>query len=178
VISSVASLTPGSWNSLDDQNAAGGDWLELLNPSAAQIGEVKSLGSTTLAPSASFDLGAIFNPAAARNLNFEFLLSGELVATVGAVVYEAGADADFDNDNDVDGNDFLRWQRGVGTNSGATNAQGDANGDGAVNGADLTLWRSRFGSASSQATVGAVPEPSSLALAAASALAVAGRRRK
>jgi hypothetical protein len=178
VIGSTASLTPVTWNSLDDQNAAGGDWLELLNPSAAQIGEVKTLGSTTLAPSASFDLGVIFNTTAARNLTFEFLQSGELVATVGAVVYETAADADFDNDGDVDGRDFLVWQRGVGTNSGATNSQGDANGDGAVNGADLALWRSRFGTTAVQATVGAVPEPASLALAALAALAASVRRRK
>jgi hypothetical protein len=178
VISSTASLTPGTWNSLDDQNAAGGDWLEMLNPSAAQIGEVKTLGSTTLAPSASFDLGVIFNPASVRNLSFEFLQAGEFTATVGAVVYEAAADADFDNDGDVDGADFLRWQRGVGTNTGATNAQGDANGDGAVNGADLALWRSRFGTSSVEAAVAAVPEPASAALAAACVLGFAIRRRK
>jgi hypothetical protein len=159
VISSVASLTPATWNSLDDQNAAGGDWLEFLNPSGARIGEVKALGATTLAPSASFDLGTVFNPSAARDLTFEFLQTGQQTATVGAVVYESSADADFDNDNDVDGRDFLLWQRGVGIASGATNAQGDANGDGAVNGADLTAWRSRFGGTSAQAAASAVPEP-------------------
>lgn len=164
VISSTASLTPATWNSLDDQNAAGGDWLELLTPTTAQIGEVKTLGATTLGPSASFDLGTIFNPTAARNLTFEFLQAGQQTATVGAVIYEAAGDADFDNDNDVDGHDFLRWQRGVGITTGATNAQGDANGDGAVNAADLAMWRSRFGGTSAQAAASAVPEPTALGL--------------
>jgi hypothetical protein len=55
-------------------------------------------------------------------------------------------DADFDGDGDVDGRDFLAWQRGFGLTSGATLAQGDANGDGAVNDADLEFWSSQYGS--------------------------------
>jgi endonuclease/exonuclease/phosphatase family metal-dependent hydrolase len=50
--------------------------------------------------------------------------------------------ADFDASGDVDGGDFLTWQRGFG--SGTTPGQGDANGDSAVNGADLTVWKSQF----------------------------------
>jgi len=73
-------------------------------------------------------------------------------------------DADFDDDNDVDGNDFLIWQRGVGV--GTTNATGDADGSGTVTGADLTIWRSKFGGPPSVPTAGAVPEPSSMLLAA------------
>jgi hypothetical protein len=52
---------------------------------------------------------------------------------------------DFDDDDDVDGHDFLAWQRGVGTTTGATRAGGDANFDGAVNGADLAVWQAQFG---------------------------------
>jgi hypothetical protein len=70
-------------------------------------------------------------------------------------------DADFDNDNDVDGNDFLIWQRGVGI--GNSNAAGDADGSGTVDGGDLAVWRSQFGAASA-AAVGAIPEPASLLL--------------
>jgi hypothetical protein len=51
---------------------------------------------------------------------------------------------DFDSDFDVDGRDFLAWQRNFGLTTGATKAQGDANGDGAVNEADLTEWQSRY----------------------------------
>lgn len=57
--------------------------------------------------------------------------------------------ADFDRDFDVDGGDFLTWQRGLGV--GTTNAAGDSNRDGSVNGLDLadpTLgWKSRYGTA-------------------------------
>jgi hypothetical protein len=50
---------------------------------------------------------------------------------------------DFDGDGDVDGNDFLDWQRGLGTRHTA---------------ADLTAWRNDFG-ARVAATTSSVPEP-------------------
>jgi hypothetical protein len=56
-------------------------------------------------------------------------------------------DPDFDNDNDVDGRDFLTWQRNNGTTASATNATGDANGTGTVNFDDYTAWRSQLGEA-------------------------------
>jgi hypothetical protein len=73
-------------------------------------------------------------------------------------------DADFDNDGDVDGQDFLVWQRGVGAGPGAGNGDGDANGDGTVNGADLVIWRGDFGPGAAVPSVGAVPEPATAAL--------------
>jgi hypothetical protein len=53
-------------------------------------------------------------------------------------------DADFNADGQVDGHDFLAWQRGVGAAS-ATSEHGDANGDGAVDGDDLAVWQEQFG---------------------------------
>jgi hypothetical protein len=84
--------------------------------------------------------------------------------------------ADFDGDGDVDGADFLTWQRGNGISSGASPAQGDANGDMAVNGADLAVFRMQFGQTGG---VSAVPEPATTLLALAASLgAVATRRKK
>jgi Pretoxin HINT domain/Serpin (serine protease inhibitor) len=54
------------------------------------------------------------------------------------------ANADFDGDGDVDGRDFLAWQRGFGM-SGPMLANGDSNADGHVDGADLSAWQSAFG---------------------------------
>ena len=53
-------------------------------------------------------------------------------------------DADFDDDNDVDGRDFLTWQRGLA--AGTTHAQGDANDDGTVDAADLAIWLQQYNS--------------------------------
>jgi hypothetical protein len=71
--------------------------------------------------------------------------------------------ADFDDDGDVDGADFLVWQRNVGTATGATREIGDANADGAVDAADLAAWRNMFPTA--VAAAAAIPEPCSLAIA-------------
>ncbi len=67
--------------------------------------------------------------------------------------------ADFNEDGNVDGNDFLTLQRGLGITSGATLSQGDANNDGAVNHLDLAIWEAQYGTVSTLATVAAVPEP-------------------
>jgi subtilisin family serine protease len=57
----------------------------------------------------------------------------------------ASLPADADSDGDVDGNDFLLWQRNVGMATGATRSHGNANGDGQVNGSDLLWWKGSFG---------------------------------
>jgi len=81
-------------------------------------------------------------------------------------IYKLAADpsssADFDGDNDVDGADFLTWQRGFGIAAGATPSQGDANLDGAIDAQDFEVWQAQFGDVT--ATSAAVPEPSTLLL--------------
>ncbi|TWU30177.1 beta strand repeat-containing protein [Bythopirellula polymerisocia] len=55
---------------------------------------------------------------------------------------------DFDNDSDVDGRDFLVWQRG-----------GSPNG---TSSGDLALWHGQYGSSTLSASATAVPEPGTL----------------
>jgi hypothetical protein len=61
------------------------------------------------------------------------------------VVLRFPFDSDFNDDAHADGNDFLAWQRGFGTPTGALRANGDANGDGAVDATDLDVWKGDFG---------------------------------
>ncbi len=72
-----------------------------------------------------------------------------------------GQDGDFDSDLDVDGADFLKWQRDLGD---ATN---------------LALWETNFGTTAAVAAVAVVPEPMSMALFGFGLAAlVAARRRR
>ena len=75
--------------------------------------------------------------------------------------------ADFDEDGDVDGVDFLTWQRNVGTLLNAAHGEGDADGDGDVDDADLAIFETGYGAPPLIASLNAVPEPGALALAVA-----------
>jgi hypothetical protein len=86
--------------------------------------------------------------------------------------------ADFDEDGDVDGIDFLTWQRGSGALLGALHGDGDADGDGDVDDDDLAIFDASYGSLPLVASVVGVPEPGAmvLALAAIGVLMLAPRR--
>ena len=66
-------------------------------------------------------------------------------------------------DGDVDGDDFLLWQTGFGTPSGAAKMDGDYDNDGDVDGDDFLGWQREFGSGSGSIGV-AIPEPASMAM--------------
>jgi CSLREA domain-containing protein len=54
--------------------------------------------------------------------------------------------ADFDEDGDVDGRDFLSWQRGYGIVApNAEKTDGDADSDTDVDGNDLSIWQDQYG---------------------------------
>jgi hypothetical protein len=181
ITSASGALNPTGWNSFDDQNSAGGEWLELLNVNSGQVGEVNPLEATTLGPNSSFELGSLFNTSGARDLSLQFLLADGFLASVGAVVYEPIVDVegDFDGDGLVAGGDLLAWQRGFGAGPGASLAAGDANGDGFVNSVDFGIWENNFGGGgSAAAAAAAVPEPSTMGALLLVGLAVGGLRRR
>ncbi len=64
---------------------------------------------------------------------------------VGAYEAQAPPSADFDQDGDVDGTDFLTWQRGFGTTSGALLADGNSDDDEDVDHSDLAVWSTTYG---------------------------------
>lgn len=60
-----------------------------------------------------------------------------------ATIVTATSGPDFDGDADVDGSDFLAWQRGYG--QGAAAVAGDANNDDLVDAVDLDIWTTDYG---------------------------------
>ncbi len=65
--------------------------------------------------------------------------------------FQSGLAGDFDVDGDVDGADFLKWQRGASPNPGSA--------------ADLAAWRGNFGFSALTAAGTSIPEPRAALLA-------------
>jgi autotransporter-associated beta strand protein len=118
-----------------------GDMFTVLTASS-----VTGAGSLSLAgPAASsFELNTSGN-----SLVLEFIGGGTV-------------SGDFDGDGDVDGRDFLRWQRGQSPNP--------------LSSTDLQLWKDQYGT-NGLAGLAAVPEPGSLWLVACGCLVGAARRK-
>jgi hypothetical protein len=189
ITSAGSALNATVWNSLQEQNLAGfpagngsgNGWEQFGGSGAKVVGESYLTGNSNVANSTSISIGGAFNVGGAHDLVFVY-----------GVVPENAPTADFDGDGDSDGADFLRWQRGLGTDAGATKAQGDADNDMDVDADDLAVWKGDFGSASFSGTsvltrgfvryvtgaATAVPEPSSVLLVGMGLASLAVGRRK
>ena len=181
VLSASGRISTSGWSSLDDQNAAGGDWRE-SNASTNQLSELKPAGSTTLAPGASFNLGALFNVAGSKDLDFGFLQSGSSVSTNGAVIYQAFAvPGDYNENGIVDAADYTTWRNRLGQAFALPNEVAAPLGQ--VTAADFDAWKARFGNTSGAGAGGGelavgVPEPGTLLLVCLGVFGFVGRRRK
>lgn len=174
-ITSTSSLTTGGWNSFEDQ-VIGGDptpgnkndgnsWEEFDNVGSSFIGEGFLTGATSVPNGPSLSLGNVFSTGGAQDLSFTYTATNnglDSAILTGAVEYFSGGQpGDFDFDTDVDGADFLVWQRGLGTTH---------------NAGDLATWKANFGAGGAAAAASAVPEPSSALLAFGAAALMAARR--
>ena len=114
---------------------------------------------------------AVSLPALASDLKryqLNLYTTGELLVLLSQI------SGDFDSDGDVDGDDFLVWQNGFPTSTGATLLDGDADADGDVDGDDFLMWQNNF---PYPAALSSVPEPNSLVLLAMGGLMILRRRR-
>ena len=146
ILSADGSLDTTGWQSLADQQLSG--WEE-SNPSANQLAELNFADALTIASGATHVLGELFVPGMREDLTFEFILAGVDAPQTGRIVYQRPGD--FNQDGNVDGADFLVWQR---TSRSA---------------ADLVTWRQNYGANSPQQSLAAtetVPEPTAAVLAA------------
>jgi glucose/arabinose dehydrogenase len=156
-----------TWNSLEDQDAGGGEWFE-IDSDPTKIGELKRSGATTLAPLTSLDLGLAFNPGNTQDLALRFILSGASAARPGDVSYRTiNLQGDFNGDGRVDAADYVVWRKGLGTIFTLT---------------DYDLWRSNFGRIVGTPGGGAsgrsaVPEPAAATLLVVSMLLLNLSRR-
>jgi hypothetical protein len=156
ISSTFGSLDTTQWSSLDDQNAAGGDWQE-ANISASRISELKFAGSTAFGSGQFFNIGNPFNEVTGkRDLTFQFLLHGETTARTGVIVYEslsATVPGDYNGNGIVDAGDYVLWRKNPSSYGGA---------------GGYTTWRNNFGATpgggSSVLGAQAVPEPASCML--------------
>ncbi len=83
--------------------------------------------------------------------------------------------ADFDGDDDIDGLDFLIWQRNYLT--GTRLSEGDANSDGQVDETDLAIWQGQYGLATSSVRdLASIPEPNRLVYILVSCLTLVSHR--
>jgi pectate lyase len=156
-----------------DHLTAGGTLEVLLDGYAPVEGDVFELfGFASVSGSFDFSL-----PSLTAGLDWDtsdLLVTGEL-----SVIESIIEDADFDGDGDVDGRDFLIWQRGFGLTEQENNLLGDANGDGNVDAGDLEIWQTQYAdSGELSASQTAVPEPvTSLLMALAVGVWALKRRR-
>jgi hypothetical protein len=138
---------------------------------------IPSFGNSSPTPNAAAALASVYELRILHNsetgdFKGEFAPGTLRVNNILAEGPAVSEDADFDGDDDVDGEDFLIWQRGLGV--GTTQGAGDANASGSVNGDDLAIWRAQFGIPPTTPSVVAIPEPGSAVLAVAT-LAACGR---
>lgn len=148
--------------------SSGGEHVRLLDASGGIISEFTYDDAAPWPTAADGggpsleNINPLGNPNSASNWRASLAVGG----TPGVV--PTPTSADFDADGDVDGSDFLRWQRGLGKPA-ATAADGDADHDSDVDGLDLAVWRSQFGATAAVAALATVSESAGAAALEAAA---------
>jgi hypothetical protein len=172
VHSPSGSLTPATWNSLQDQAVSGWEQAPPA-PSANAVAELKADGSLQFQNNTGFQLGQLFKTVGGvQDLRLEFLMPGLSNPLEGTVVYgpitpvnppSVGIPGDYNEDGKVDAADYVVWRKG------------NINGQQGYND-----WRTNFGrtsgSGSSIGSSAAVPEPGTVALLLLAAIAAVGSR--
>jgi hypothetical protein len=159
-------LKPLNWYSLSDHtplvnpvdgpdgdltlgNGTGETWDEAPGSNSKVLAERFLLGSSVFAPDREETLGLAFQVGGDTNaLSFQYRNADTGAIQTGLIeLVSTGTNGDFDGDGDVDGRDFLRWQRGGSPD--------------AFSASDLAVWQTNYGTNPSLSAATAVPEPTS-----------------
>ena len=163
-----------TFDSLDKQGVTG--WNE-SNTSSEALNELNLTESLVLNTGQSVFLDGLWDTGGQQDLALRFALLGGVGTIDGVVLYEAaptGLPGDYNDDGVVDAVDYAVWRDNLGGDASALN--GNGTGEATVVDADLDLWRANYGaSADAGSVVGAVPEPSALALLVAFGSAAVAR---
>lgn len=132
----------GQFGAIDVLSATLGGNLEVMfgGSFAPVAGDQFDLISATGLITGSFSANSL--PTLPEELSWNILQTSD---SFSLQVLGAGVEGDFDNDGDVDGSDFLLWQRGGSPNPRTA--------------ADLASWSAGYGGANLSVAVIAVPEP-------------------
>jgi hypothetical protein len=175
ITSASGALEPTTWTSFADTSAAGAGWREAA-PTATGLSELNLTSSTLFSTGKLVSLGKIFDPAASRDLVFEYSTqAGALMfGTVeyGTIDLAPTLLGDANSDGKVDLTDFGILKSNFGT--GTSLAQGDFNGDSKIDLTDFGILKDNFGKTGSTA----VPEPTTWSLLSLGLLGLALRARR
>lgn len=166
ILSPSGALVPGDWKSLAEQLGAAGGWRD-ANPRPEALNELNLNDATMFSNKTVFDLGTIYDNASdPRDLTFVYS-SADGDVLEGSVLYGALVSppdcitGDYNCDDVVDLLDFNLLKENFGNRDDLLlGAPGSSNEDGVIDLLDFNDLKANFGATA------AVPEPTSLLLAA------------
>jgi hypothetical protein len=161
------------WDNPNDAPNDGEELYQVITPGGAVLGPLHQIVEAGYEARGGTDPdlpggAGVTSPYGRADIRIQVDADGELYIlskSDGMIRYitEAFSEGDFDFDGDVDGRDFLVWQRGGSPNP--------------LSADDLAMWQANYGEAAFTAESYAVPEPGTMTMLFITTLALPMRKR-